>query len=68
MFTIYAALAYVVPHILCADTVSDLPVREKRETERRGGASSLSLSLPPHPLSLFSSLFHFQSPPASRPA
>jgi len=26
MFTIYAALAYVVPHVLCADTVSALPV------------------------------------------
>jgi hypothetical protein len=36
MFTIYAGLAYLVPHVLCEDTVTSLPVRAVRggEVER----------------------------------
>ena len=47
MFTIYAALAYVVPHVLCAETVSALPVRDRRgrEKKKKGGTQP-----PPPPL------------------
>ena len=48
MFTIYAALAYVVPHVLCVDTVSSQPVREEGK-KGRGTYPSLHFGRPLQP-------------------